>query len=93
MQLLVQQLSPEPSNHGFGIETLQTGSYVLQAYKPETGVQFFATADLKTEHLSSFLVCPPAIQTPFILATDPYRFIPFADKVMSFFFPLLPSFL
>lgn len=56
MQLLVQQLSPERSNHGFGIQTLKTPSYVLQAYRPETGVQFFVTADLKTENLSTFLV-------------------------------------
>lgn len=56
MQLLVQQLSPEPSDHGFGIVTMQTASYVLQAYRPETGVQFFVTADLKTENLASFLV-------------------------------------
>lgn len=56
MQLLVQQLSPEPSDHGFGIVTMQTASYILQAYRPETGVQFFVTADLKTENLASFLV-------------------------------------
>lgn len=56
MQLLVQQLSPEPSKHGFGIVTLETESYVLQAYRPETGVQFFVTADLKTENLAAFLV-------------------------------------
>ncbi|CDF41355.1 unnamed protein product [Chondrus crispus] len=55
MQLLVQQLSPEPSDHGFGIVTMQTASYILQAYRPETGVQFFVTADLKTENLASFL--------------------------------------
>ncbi|PXF42788.1 Trafficking protein particle complex subunit 4 [Gracilariopsis chorda] len=55
MQLLVQQLSPEPSDHGFGIVTLETESYVLQAYRPETGVQFFVTADLKTENLAAFL--------------------------------------
>lgn len=56
MQLLVQQLSPEPCPHGYGIETLETASYVLQAYRPETGVQFFVTADLKTDNLMSFLV-------------------------------------
>lgn len=56
MQLLVQQLSPERSDHGFGIVTLKTAAYVLQAYRPETGVQFFVTADLKTENLAVFLV-------------------------------------
>lgn len=56
MQLLVQQLSPEPSTHGYGIELLQTGSYVLQAYRAETGVLFFVTADPKTEGLMDFLV-------------------------------------
>lgn len=57
MQLLVQQLSPEPSNHGFGIVMFETASYVLQAYRPETGVQFFVTADLRSENLAAFLVC------------------------------------
>lgn len=57
MQLLVQQLSPEASDHGFGIVTLKTAAYVLQAYRPETGVQFFVTADLKTDSLAAFLVC------------------------------------
>jgi Sybindin-like family len=56
MQLLVQQLSPVASQHGYGIETLETASYVLQAYRPETGVQFFVTADLRTENLRGFLV-------------------------------------
>lgn len=56
MQLLVQQLSPEPSTYGYGIEMLQTDSYVLQAYRAETGVQFFVTADLKTDGLMEFLV-------------------------------------
>lgn len=56
MQLLVQQLSPVISKHGFGIETLETGSFVLQAYRAETGVQFFVTADLKAESLNNFLV-------------------------------------
>lgn len=55
MQLLVQQLSPVSSAYGFGIETLETDSYVLQAYRPDTGVQFFVTADLKTENLAGFL--------------------------------------
>ena len=56
VQLLVQQLSPESSPHGYGIQTMETASYVLQAYRPETGVQFFVTADLKTENLMGFLV-------------------------------------
>lgn len=56
MQLLVQQLSPVTSAHGYGIEMLETGSYVLHAFRAETGVQFFVTADLKTEHLMEFLV-------------------------------------
>ena len=56
MQLLVQQLSPEPSYQGYGIEVLETTSYVLQAFQPQTGVQFFVTADLKTENLGGFLV-------------------------------------
>jgi hypothetical protein len=56
MQLLVQQLAPIASPFGFGIETLETGSYVLQAYRPATGVQFFVTADLRTENLAGFLV-------------------------------------
>lgn len=56
MQLLVQQLSPEPSDHGFGIEMMETASYVLHAYRPDTGVQFFVTADLKTDNLATFLV-------------------------------------
>jgi hypothetical protein len=56
MQLLVQQLSPLRSQHGFGIETLETSSYVLQAYRPETGVQFFVTSDLRTDNITAFLV-------------------------------------
>lgn len=51
---MVQQLSPEKSQHG--IVTLVTASYVLQAYRPMSGIQFFVTADLKTENLSAFLV-------------------------------------
>jgi len=57
MQLLVQQLSPEKSRRGgYGIRMLATSSYVLQAYRAETGVQFFVTADLKTDNLMDFLV-------------------------------------
>ncbi len=56
MQLLVQQLAPVPSQHGFGIKTLETASYILQAFRADTGVQFFVTADLRTENLASFLV-------------------------------------
>lgn len=57
MQLLVQQLSPEKSKRGgYGIRMLTTSSYVLQAYRAETGVQFFVTADLKTDNLMEFLV-------------------------------------
>lgn len=63
MQLLVQQLSPESSDYGFGIVTLETASYVLQAYRPDTGVQFFVTADLRTEHLAQFLVWNPCFFT------------------------------
>lgn len=73
MQLLVQQLSPETSNHGFGIVTLKTEAYVLQAYRPETGVQFFVTADLKTENLASFLVRIPPI-TIGMISQDPFYF-------------------
>jgi Sybindin-like family len=70
MQLLVQQLAPLPSQHGFGIETLETASFVLHAYRPETGVQFFVTADLRTENLTAFLVrpCPSAWDPRFLRA-------------------------
>lgn len=56
MQLLVQQLSPERSDSGYGIVTLVTGSYVLEAFRAASGVQFFLTADLNTENLPLFLV-------------------------------------
>lgn len=56
MQLLVQQLSPERSVLGYGIVTLVTASYMLQAFRAPSGVQFFVTADLRTENLAYFLV-------------------------------------
>jgi hypothetical protein len=64
MQLLVQQLAPISSPHGFGIETLETASYVLQAYRAETGVQFFVTADPRSENLAEFLVRRPLRSGP-----------------------------
>lgn len=57
MQLLANQLAPVASTHGFGIEVLETASYVLQAYRSKTGVQFFVTADPQSENLAAFLVC------------------------------------
>jgi Sybindin-like family len=57
MQLLANQLAPVASTQGFGIEVLETASYVLQAYRSKTGVQFFVTADPRSENLAGFLVC------------------------------------
>lgn len=59
MQLLVQQLSPEFSTpQGYGIVSLLTDDFALEAFKAASGVQFFATADLQdAENLALFLVC------------------------------------
>lgn len=56
MQLLVQELSPERSTFGYGIVTLVTSTYTLQAFRAASGVQFFVTADVNTENLGQFLV-------------------------------------
>lgn len=64
MQLLANQLAPVASTHGFGIEVLETASYVLQAYRSKTGVQFFVTADPQSENLAAFLVRPLANSSP-----------------------------
>lgn len=53
---MVQELSPELSTNGYGIVTLVTASYVLQAFRAPSGIQFFVTADLHTENLPQFLV-------------------------------------
>lgn len=55
MQLLVEQLSPERSVFGYGIVKLVTASYVLQAFRAASGVQFFITADLKSDNLDQLL--------------------------------------
>lgn len=56
MQLLVQQLAPEPSDGDFGgIETMESDSYMLSAFHSLTGVQFFVTAEPKSERLDEFL--------------------------------------
>lgn len=55
MQLLVQELSPERSTFGYGIVTLVTSTYTLQAFRAASGVQFFVTADVNTENLGQFL--------------------------------------
>lgn len=58
MQLLVQQLSPEfPTPYGFGIVSLITDDFALEAFKSASGVQFFVTADLHDKDLLAvFLV-------------------------------------
>lgn len=56
MQLLVQELSPERSMFGYGIVTLLTSTYTLQAFRAASGVQFFVTADVNTDNLGQFLV-------------------------------------
>lgn len=55
MQLLVQELSPERSMFGYGIVTLLTSTYTLQAFRAASGVQFFVTADVNTDNLGQFL--------------------------------------
>lgn len=76
MQLLANQLAPVASTHGFGIEILETASYVLQAFRSKTGVQFFVTADPQSENLAAFLVrasVSEPLSTAFILLAQEWK--------------------
>lgn len=71
MQLLVASLSP--TGGGGGIRQLQTGTYVLHAFRADTGVQFFVTADLDTEGLTEFLREVYAIYSDYVLKNPFYE--------------------
>lgn len=74
MQLLVQELSPERcSVSAYGIVTLVTSSYVLQAFRAASGVQFFVTADLNTQNLSQFLAQVYILYSDYVMKNPFYQ--------------------
>jgi hypothetical protein len=55
IQAISRQLSPVHSRFGFGIERIETDTFVLQAFQSQTGVKFVVTASPETKNLKNFL--------------------------------------
>eukprot|EP00871_Galdieria_phlegrea_P002275 jgi/Galph1/3048/GphlegSOOS_G1720.1 len=55
IQAISRQLSPVHSRLGFGIERIETDTFVLQAFQAQTGVKFVVTASPDAKNLKTFL--------------------------------------